>query len=355
MANTLPDLTRQIDDDFVNTWYEIRAEVIDNILEATPFWAALNEFGSLTTQVGGEFITRTAGYGKKSTQRIQKGSNLTQSEPKLDTMGIWNWRHYVVDVNRSEIDDQKNAGKFKIKSYIMRRLEAAKDALVEDLETYLFQYGAYYAAPPQPNGLYDICPPEAAATLSGGNAAHDAFDSGTSNGGINRTNTWWRNWIMKSGETLNITNKNAGPTVAPFDLNLTSDMRTAFNLCTNNQESPNFILTDRQLYESYEDEAADKQQIVMSSFSRKLIDLGFDAFTFKGATMTWSSKLEATRNMFMLNMNHIELPYDPNMWFDMTNWKESTNQLERVAYIMCATPGLITAQPRRHIQINWAS
>jgi hypothetical protein len=352
---TLPELTRTIDNDFVNTWYEIRAEVIDNIMEATPLWLALNNFGSINTQVGGEFVTRTVGYGRKSTQRIQKGSNLSQSEKQTDTMGIWDWRHYIVDVNRSVIDDQKNAGEFKIKDYIGRRLEVARNALVEDLETYLFQYGAYYAAPEQPNGLYDICTPEATATLSGGNAAYDAFDSGVSNGGINRSNTWWRNWIMKSGETYNKTNKNGGPTVAPYDLNMVADMRTGFNLATSNQESPNFILCDRNLYESYEDEAADKQQIVISQFTRTLIDLGFDGFTFKGATMTWSDKLDGTLEMFMLNMNYVEFVYDPNMWFDMTGWKEGTNQLERVAYIMCATPGLITTQPRRHMHLEWAS
>jgi hypothetical protein len=119
---TLPTLTRTIDDDFTNTWYEIREEVIDNILSATVFWAALKSFGCLTTQVGGEYVTRTVGYGEKSTQRIQKGTVLTQSVPELDTMGIWNWRYFVVDINRSTIDDAKNAGAFRIKSYLLSGL-----------------------------------------------------------------------------------------------------------------------------------------------------------------------------------------------------------------------------------------
>jgi hypothetical protein len=54
-------------------------------------------------------------------------------------------------------------------------------------------------------------------------------------------------------------------------------------------------------------------------------------------------------------MNHIEMPYHPEVWFDATNWKESTNQLESVMFIVCMTPGLITAQPRRHGSMEYAS
>ena len=35
---TLPSLTRTIDDAFLTTWFEIREEAIDNILDATVIW-----------------------------------------------------------------------------------------------------------------------------------------------------------------------------------------------------------------------------------------------------------------------------------------------------------------------------
>jgi len=118
MAATLPVLTRTIDDDFTNTWYEIRAEAIDNILDATVLWLALKEFGCLVTQSGGEFITRTVRHAVKSIQNIRKGSALTQTEYKGKTMAMWDWAYFLVDINRSLVDDQKNKGKFRIKSYI---------------------------------------------------------------------------------------------------------------------------------------------------------------------------------------------------------------------------------------------
>lgn len=352
---SLPTLTRTLDDDFVNTWYEIRAMVIDNILEATIFWAALKNFGCLVPQNGGEYITRTVGYGQKSTQRFSKGATLSQTVKKLDTMARWDWRYFLVDVNRSLIDDAKNSGPFKIKDYLTRRLEAARDALVQDLETYVTQWGAYYAGDDQPNGLYDIAPLYTAETAVGSGAASDSQASGTSNGNINRTNNWWKSWVMYNGGSADDDTKIAGDTQEPYAVNLATDLRHMYNKVNAQQEPPNLILMDQDIYEAYEDEVMDKLQIVRNAFTRQAGDLGFEAITYKGTTMSYSSKLASTKHVFLLNMNHIEMPYHPEVWFDATNWKETTNQLESVMFIVCMTPGLITAQPRRHGSMEYAS
>lgn len=353
---SLPTLTRTLDDDFVNTWYEIRAMVIDNILEATIFWAALKNFGCLVPQNGGEYITRTVGYGQKSTQRFSKGAVLSQEVQKLDTMARWDWRYFLVDVNRTLIDDAKNSGPFKIKDYLTRRLEAARDALVQDLESYITQWGGYYSGDAQPNGLYDICANYTAETAVGDGSASDSQASGTSNGNIDRsTNTWWRNWVAYNDATAADSTKIAGPTNEPYAVNLVSDLRHMYNKVNAQQEPPNLILLDQDIYEAYEDEVADKLQIVRNAFTRQAGDLGFEAITYKGATMSYSSKLASTKHVFLLNLNHVEMPYHPEVWFDATNWKETANQLESVMFIVCMTPGLITAQPRRHGVMEYAS
>lgn len=352
---SLPTLTRTLDDDFVNTWYEIRAAVIDNVLDATIFWAALNNFGSLVPQVGGEYITRTIGVGEKSTQRFSKGSTLSQSVTNLDSLARWDWRFFLVDVNRTLIDDAKNSGPFKIKDYLTRRLEAARDGLVTDLETYISQWGAYYTGDAQPNGLYDICPQGTAESAQGAGSASDSQASGTSNGNVNRTNNYWKNWYSSDGGSASDTTKIAGETLEPYALNFVADLRHIYNKVNAQQEPPNFILTDQDIYESYEDEALDKLQIVRNGFTRLAQDLGFEALTFKGATMSYSSKLASSLHVFLLNMNYVEMPYHPDVWFDATGWKGTSNQLETVMYIVCMTPGLITSQPRRHGCMEYAS
>jgi len=201
---TLPQWTKDLDDDFVNTWYDIRAEVIDNVLDATILTAALKNFGCYDTQVGSAIVTDTVGYGEKSTQRFVRGTVLTQEVVPADTMAEWDWRYFTVDVNRSLVDDAKNAGKYRIKSYVARRLELARNALVQDLEKYLSQWGGAYNAPKQPNGVYDIAAnataeTAAAAPFSDTENNSDSKASGTSNGKISRANAWWKNWTMASG------------------------------------------------------------------------------------------------------------------------------------------------------------
>jgi len=350
----LPTLTRTLDDDFVNTWYEIRPQVVDNVLESNVFSLALKEHGCMTPQVGGEYVTRTIGYGTKSTQAFQEGSVLDQEVKKLDTLARWDWRYFLVDVNRSLIDDSKNAGKFKIKDYLTRRLSAARDALAADMERDLFRWGAYTTAPYHFNGIYDIAPQVTAESAVGSGSASGTYATGSSNGNISRTNTWWRNFAAADDQTESISNRLLNLN-SPYSMGLVSDMRHIFNVVNANQEAPNFIIMDQDLYEAYEDEVGDKQQIVRSAFNNKAADLGFVTMTFKGATMTYSSKLADTKHLFFLNLNHIEFVYDPDMWFAMTNWKETANQLERVTYIACMTTGLITDQPRRHAACEYSS
>ncbi len=348
MAATLTSVTRELDDAFMNTFYEIRSESIDNILEATILTLALKEYGCFKSYMGGTYgWTSRARYGQKKTQRFQEGSTVTQEIQPAVTFPHLDWRYWCVDINRSLIDDAKNSGPYQIKSYIAERMEMARDALVQDLETYLFQWGAYYSAPKQINGLYDICAPYAAISTSGSGGSSDTQAAGTSNGNLNRTNDWWKNWIMRDGATEAIATRVAGPTTEPHTLNLVTDLEHLYNCISANMESPNFIITKQAIYETYQEEARDKQQIVATKFNKKAFDLGFESCTFKGATFTYSAKI-TSNYIIMLNMNHIDFNYHPNVWYEMTPWKDQANQFDRVSYIVCMSPGLATGQPRRH-------
>ncbi len=356
----LPSLTQTIDTDFTNTWYEIRSDVIDNILESNVLWLALREYGCLKPQVGGKWVTRTVGYGEKATQRFAKGTVLSQSIPETDTMGIWNWRFFLSDVNRTYIDDRINSGPHQIKSYLARRLEVSRDGIVTDIEKYAMQWGAAYDAPVQMNGLFNINPATATQTaaangFSDTENASPAQSTGTDNGGINRSgNNWWKNWVMAAASQDDDT-KIAGSVTNPYSLNLVPDMDHLFNCIHANREGPNFIITEQNMYEAYTDEVRDKAQIVRNGFNQIAQDLGFNVVTFRGAALTYSPWLAGSYLMHMLNMNHIEVVYHPNAWFDMDDWKETPNQLERVAYIVCMTTGLLTAQPRRHGVMEYTS
>ena len=318
MATTLPNLNRRIDQIFTSSWYEIRAEAIDNILDATPVTAALRGMGSFKTQTGGLFITRTVRHGTETATAVSKGDTLTMGEPELDTMARWTWRYLAVHVQRSLTDDQQNSGPSQIKSLVSARLEAAKDAISQKIESQLLGTQVTDESGKEFQGLNDVVSSNANKT------------TGTY-GAIARSNAWW---LSKYKDCTD-----------PFSVTLLTDMKNLYNTVGLNYEVPNLILTTQTLFEAYEDYALDASQIIKDSNTR-MADLGFDVLKFKGKDMIWSPNVTAG-DMMMLNTKYIDVVYDPNVWFDATGWKPIYNQLERVMHIV-STLNVVSSQLRRH-------
>ncbi len=336
MTTTLPTLTRTIDDKFTNTWYEIRAEAIDNILDAVVVWAALKDRGRFTTQVGEEYITRTIRYGTVDSKAVHKGSIFSQGEPKLKTMARWTWRYLSGHAQRSVFDDQKNNGEFKIASLVADRLNAARESLVAHYETRCLATAVTAETGDEIQGLNDMVPTYANSSSGTYGAIGRAGDYVDSGNGVwipltTSTNPWWGPKYLQLS--------------APYEVNLISDMKKLYNSVHNNQVPPDLILSDQTLYELYEDFGLDASQIIKNEGST-LVDLGFQVLKFKGKDMTWSPNMNSN-NMLFLTTSRIEVVYDPELWFDMTHWKDIPLQGERIAHILCCC-NMISTELRRH-------
>ena len=317
MAVTLPTFTKLIDDEFVTTWYEIRPEAIDNILDAIVVWAALRMKGSMVEQVGGDTINRTIGFGETDAEDVEKGDVLPQGEPDLDTMARWEWKYTASHVQRSIFDDQKNNGAFRIKSYVARRLESARDGIEQKYEASLFNAFNVNETGKTFQGLNDMVPTLANSVLG-------------TYGGILRSNPFWQ----VRNRTLTL----------PVDINLVSDGKKLYNDVHNNQVAPDLIITNKDHFELYEEFALDAVQIVKNVGG--LADLGFEVLMFKGKDLIWTNDIDTDTTLF-LNTDFVEVVFDPQLWFDMTEFKSIPLQAERVAHILSAV-NMITAQPRRH-------
>ena len=347
-VTTLPTFTKRIDDAFTETWYEIRAEAIDNILNATPLWAALKAKGCLTPQVGGDTITRTIQYGTAATPiDIVKGDTLSQGEPQLETVARWTFRNMSTHVQRDLLTDRENRGKFKIKDYVAKRLKAARDSMVQQYEAELVPIATAVAETTSKaiQGLNEMIPDytyaNAGTSPAYGGIARPATLAADGNvyrftqAGSTGSNWWWGS--VYKALTL------------PIEVNLVSDMKSLYNGISNNMEPPDLILSSQSLFEAYEDFGLDMAQVVKDD-GGQLLDLGFDVMRYKGKPWVWSNGLTFTGSkaqMLMLNTKYIELVYDPGMWFDMTEWKTPPFQTTRVAHIL-STCNLISTQLRRH-------
>ncbi len=347
MPDQLPALTRTVDDAFTHTWYEIRAQAIDNILDANVVWAALRDRGCFVTQRGGTFIERTLRYGKKTATAVAKGDTLPMGEDDLETAGFWDWRYISSHIQRSIQDDQKNSGKFRIKRMVTSKINAAKEALEEHYETRLLTNTRTETGVPavqtetgkEIQGLLDIVPN---ATVTSGTYGKIAWhQTGPVNG-------WWTPSLTSS---TTIPSAKLLALVLPIEVNLLSNMKVLYNTVGKNKYPPNLIISSQALFEYFEEFALDMSQIILNTGSR-LAKLGFEVLKFKGADMVWTDNMygavaSAKEAMLFLNTNFVEVVYDPGLWFEMSEWKPIADQHERIAHITCAL-NVITSQRRRH-------
>jgi len=324
MATTLPSRTRLIDDKFAEVWELIRAETIDNIMSATPVWALLMDAGTFTKQVGGDTITRTIKYGKTTVTAVDKNSVLPQGEPELETVAIWRPRNVATHVQRNLLDDTANAGEYKIKDYVTKRINDAVQAMKEDYESALFGTIVTDETGLEIQGLNDMIP------LDNANGAPAATGTATY-GKLDRNNTWWQPQYKA---------QSANP-----ETNLLSDMKTFYNTIGNNRadSNPTHIVMTQTQHEIYEEFALDQSQIIKDETTR-LADLGFSVLRFKGVPVMWSAD-QAADQMLFLNTNFIEVVYDPGLWFQMTNFKDIPFSTNRIAHILSRC-NVINTQPR---------
>ena len=335
--------TIAIDDAFTHTWQALRAESIDNILDSVVVTALLRDLGCFKPQVGGDWIKRVIRYGEKTAVAITKGSILPDGENDIETSAWWTWRYIAAHIQRSLLDDQKNSGEARIKELVKTKTQAAIDSCEQLIED---RFLAAHVSDDTAGGtsiqsLRDLLPANAtAATLETdraagkyGSIARPTTYSSTTAGTVSTAtvgNTWWGPKYIKW--------------TTPLAINLVDEMKKLYNSVHNNQEPPDAILCAQGIFETFETSAMDQSMIVRDE-GTKIANLGFEVLRFKGKPMVWSSNMPVD-NMMFLTSKYLEVIYDPNLWFDMTDWKPIPKQTERLAHIISAM-NVVATQPRR--------
>lgn len=337
MPFTIPTLSQTLDTLFTRTFFKVRRDAVDNVLTATPIWAALKNAGCLKPKVGGNMITRTIRHtvGTPS-QEIDRGSTLSEGETDTRTMAYWTWRYVEASISRNMIDDQTNSGPDQIQDYVVGRTMEAFDVLREKFESALWNTHVTDETGKKFQGLLDLIPP--VATRATGTYGRIARPTTFTNDVPTAGNTFWTPKYFQG--------------TTPKDVALRKDMDHAYNSIDANQgQPPNLIITTQELYELYTDFATDASHIVKDA-STFLADLGFQVVRFKGKPMIWSPNAPANEMRFV-NTNHVSIVYDPNFWFHRKDWVYGgPRSMDMLAHIMCAY-NMITDQPRRHGLLYW--
>lgn len=305
MPTTLPTLTQTIDNEFVETFYSIRAEAIDNILDATPVTALLKMHGCFESKVGGKFLTETLRYEVgNDAEAVDENDLLPMGTTETETMAIWTWRRQVVPVQYNIFEVQENSGPDAIKSLVQKRLSEARDALSQKMETDWFRATVTGETGKEIQGIRDVVP------------AYADRATGTF-GRVARSNDWWqpkyKQWT------------------SPNEIHMLEDMRNLYNTISDNYLDPDMIITTQDLYELYEDFAENKVQLVQDN-AGKMVDLGFQVLRYKGKTLIWSPNVPSG-NMYMLRSSALKIKYDPNMFMDMGEFQQQPRQTVRLAHL----------------------
>ena len=114
-------------------------------------------------------------------------------------------------------------------------------------------------------------------------------------------------------------------------------METMYNTCSllrgkGLKKHPDIIMTTREIYQDYINLARAMGTFQMNTTSRR-VDMGMGQASFNGAEMFWDPNC-TSGTMYFLNTSTLEIPYDPQNWFELTPWKGVFNSFDRYAQII---------------------
>ncbi len=306
-------LTEQLDTLYTTTWQLMRESAVDNIFKATPFWFWISAKGRRRTETGGRWIGVPVEYKKNETvASVSKGDTISTEDTDPLTTAAFDWKYVAGTIVRYYQDDQQNRGKAQIQSMAKAKFNNLQNSMIDKLETDLFGSGTGKNI----NGLTNLVSNDGEGTVGGINAA---------------TETWWKNKYKE------MTGENP-------ETHLLTNMRTLYNDCSRGNDTPDIIVTDQNSYELYDDEVLEQKQIV----NKELGDAMFENILFKGKPLVWSPSCGANK-MFMLNSRYMEWIADESVNFEMTEWKEAQNNLDRTAQVVVAGNLVISARLRQGV------
>jgi hypothetical protein len=314
MAN--PTLTKTWDDLHTSTWERKGQDLVDIAFNKNPTLFMLQKRGRIVNRAGGTDITIPLEYGENATvTSIGRGSKISIVDNEKFHTAVYPWKWIACSIVSYMTDVQKNKGEAAIFNQVEANLKNARKSIEKSMNTMLMGDGSG-------NSNLDIDGFKKYVPTT--------YNSGSIGGIDTATNPKW--------ETQYTSMSGLDHTVYLIDY-----MRTMFNNCSddNGGDSPNHIITTQGIYEWYEDEVSEIHQLVNKN---ELADAGFKTLEYKGCPMTWTS-VQTAGYMHFLNLDYFELSNDPSKWFEMTEWKNAQDSLDRVCQIVAQ--GNLTCSNRR--------
>ena len=302
-----PTRTEVLDDLYTTTWTNRKKEVTDSIFTATPLTNELFKRGGIVLNgTGGRYLEIPLSYAKNETvTSIGRGDTVSLSETKFLTVAQYLWKWVAGSIVRYFTDDTQNKSVQQHINWANAKIDNLRDSLTDLIEQMLFKDGSGNAGR-DIDGL--------------GNIVSISPTSSTTVANINQaTYAWWQNRQKAS--------------TGPAAVYLLSDMRNLANTCSEGKTRmlPNIIITTQTVAELFDDEVLEQRMIINV---KEGADPESMSTAWKGIPLLWSSQCPSG-NLYFLNSKYCGINIDPDVNFDMTEWKPIPNQVnDRVAQII---------------------
>jgi hypothetical protein len=298
-----------VDNLLTSTWYDVRKRLYKEIFQITPFYDMMVEKGRIKERApdGTHFeIPFAYAHSSQNLQWFGRGAKFGKEEKEFMTRMTYQTRNFGDNIVRYWDDERKNKGKARILNYV--------DEIIDNHQSTM------------QNGLATSC------WVSGGNLAINTLPelitttpTVGSVGGIARSENPYLQNVALDFSTLS------------FSTSLLLKMENVYNTCSiwkskGGRRAPDMIVTTQEIYEAYQDLARALGVYEFNTSGRR-VDLGMGEAKFKGAEMYWDPDC-TDGAMYFLNSSSLEFAYDPDNWFEMTEWKSEADSLDRMAQVV---------------------
>jgi hypothetical protein len=292
------------------TWYDVRKKLYADIFQITPLWDMLNTKGRIKQRAPkGSYFEIPIAYKKlKQNQKFfGRGAEFSREEGEFMTRLQYHVKNFGDSITRYWNDEVQNVGEAQILDYVDEVITNHKSSIEETLHESLWEQGG-------PLAIHSL--PELISTTP---------TTGTIAGIDRSKNTYVRNVATAFTGTI--------------AADLIPKMETMYNdlskLKGSARLTPDIIITTQELYEQYVGiaRALGQYQINPAQSGENKVNLGMGDAMFKSAEMFWDPNCPDGQ-MYFLNTDTLELPYDPNWWMQMTEWKGEPTSLERFAQVV---------------------
>lgn len=285
------------------TFQKYAKTLTDNIFYGQPVFAMMMEKGRKQTETGGNGFNEPLMYGANSTFKGTSEFGVIDTTPVTGlTAARYSWSQYTGSIAMSELEIAQNRGDSQIISLMKAKADQLQMSAKEKFDVDLFGTGH-----------------DSVTTINGLQTFVAVSPTTGTVGGIDRSaadNAWWRN--------------NSTTSAGSFAAAGLDKMRTMYNSCSQDgSASPDVIVTTQTVYEAYEKTG----QSIQRTQNTKMLDLGFENFEYKGATLFYDSNCPSGY-MYFLNTDFLKLRWQSGYELEISPFIKPYDQPVRVANVI---------------------